>query len=207
MDADRQNDPHDIPVMVEKIEQGDDVVVGWRKNRKDKALTRKIPSILANWLIRKVGGVEVNDLGCSLKGFRSNLIKEVKLYGEMHRFIPLYTKLIGGRLSEVVVNHRERVAGETKYGLNRTFNVILDLITVKFFLNYGTKPMYFFGKIGLFFLFLSAVSAFFSFFAQIYPSNFYRPIATIDSLYNLCDFRRKFYLDGRFGRNSNSHLL
>ena len=163
MDADRQNDPRDIPAMLERIEQGDDVVVGWRKNRKDKAISRKLPSMLANWLIRKVGGVEVNDLGCSLKGFRSSLIKEVKLYGEMHRFIPLYTKLIGGRLSEVVVNHRERVAGKTKYGLGRTFNVILDLVTVKFFLSYGTKPMYFFGKFGLFFLFLSAASTFFLF--------------------------------------------
>ena len=163
MDADRQNDPKDIPAMVEKIGEGHDIVVGWRKNRKDKIFSRRLPSIMANWLIRKVGGVEVNDLGCSLKGFRSDLIKEVRLYGEMHRFIPLYTKLVGAKLSEMVVNHRERVAGESKYGLGRTFNVLLDLITVKFFLGHQTKPMHFFGKIGLFFIFLSAVSAFFLF--------------------------------------------
>ena len=136
----------DIPKFIERIAAGDDVVVGWRKNRKDHAISRKLPSKIANRLIQKVGGVKVNDLGCSLKAFRKDLIKQVKLYGEMHRFIPLYTRSVGGKMSEIVVNHRERVAGVTKYGINRTFKVLMDLITVKFLMTYSTKPMYFFGS-------------------------------------------------------------
>lgn len=161
MDADRQNDPADIPKLYEKILEGHDVVVGWRKNRQDKTVNRKLPSRIANWLIRKVGGVQVNDLGCSHKAFRREIIKNVKLYGEMHRFIPLYTATVGGKLTEVVVNHRARVAGVTKYGIARTFKVILDLITVKFLMNYATRPMYFFGGCGLFFFMMSFVTAFF----------------------------------------------
>lgn len=150
MDADRQNDPKDIPVLYKKIkDEGYDVVVGWRKNRQDKAINRKIPSVIANFLIRKIGGVNVQDLGCSHKAFRRELIQEVRLYGEMHRFIPLYTNSIGGKLAEVVVNHRPRVAGETKYGIARTVKVLLDLITVKFLMKYSTKPMYFFGGVGV----------------------------------------------------------
>ncbi len=152
MDSDRQNDPHDIPKMLGEIKNGNDVVVGWRKDRQDAAVSRKLPSRIANHLIRKVGGVHVHDLGCSLKAFKRELIKEVHLYGEMHRFIPLYTNAIGARMAEMVVNHRPRVAGQTKYGISRTFRVILDLITVKFLLSYTTRPMYFFGKVsfGLF---------------------------------------------------------
>ncbi len=161
MDADRQNDPADIPLLLSKIDEGDDVVVGWRKNRQDKAVSRKLPSKIANYLIRKVGKVQVHDLGCSLKAFRSDLIKGVKLYGEMHRFIPLYTTAQGGRLSEVVVNHRARVAGKTKYGVMRTFKVILDLITVKFLMSYSTRPMYFFGSVGMALFTLGLISSFF----------------------------------------------
>jgi glycosyltransferase involved in cell wall biosynthesis len=161
MDADRQNDPADIPKLLKEIEEGHDVVVGWRKDRQDNTMSRKLPSYIANYLIRKIGGVKVHDLGCSLKAFRSQLIKEVKLYGEMHRFIPLYTTAHGGRLIEVVVNHRPRVAGKTKYGVMRTFKVILDLITVKFLMSYSTRPMYFFGSIGLSLFGLALLSSLF----------------------------------------------
>lgn len=161
MDSDLQNDPNDIPMFLKEINNGHDVVVGWRKERKDNTLNRKIPSMIANWLIRKVGGVQINDLGCSMKAFNREIIKQVRLYGEMHRFIPLYTSAIGGKLTEVVVNHRARVAGETKYGINRTFKVILDLITVKFLIKYSTKPMYFFGGAALGFWALSILTSIF----------------------------------------------
>jgi glycosyltransferase involved in cell wall biosynthesis len=145
MDADRQNDPADIGRLLAEIAKGSDVVCGWRKDRKDNALTRKVPSKIANWLIRKVGGVQIHDLGCSLKAFRSEVIKEVKLYGEMHRFIPIYANAVGASITEIVVNHRPRTAGTTKYGLSRTFHVILDLITVKYLMTYFSRPMHFFG--------------------------------------------------------------
>ncbi len=121
------------------------MVCGWRKNRKDKTVTRKLPSRIANWLIRKVGGVPIHDLGCTLKAFRREVIKEVKLYGEMHRFIPIYANAVGASITELPVNHRPRVAGVTKYGLTRTFKVILDLITVKYLITYFGRPMHFFG--------------------------------------------------------------
>ncbi len=161
MDADRQNDPADIPVLLNKLNEGFDVCVGWRKNRQDKAINRKLPSKIANYIIRKVGGVQVHDLGCSLKAFKRELIQSVKLYGEMHRFIPLYTTAAGGKITEVVVNHRARVAGVTKYGINRTFKVILDLITVKFLMKYATKPMYFFGGGGLLMFVFSFITSLF----------------------------------------------
>ncbi len=145
MDGDRQNDPADIPRLLEKIAEGFDVVCGWRKDRKDKAVTRKLPSIIANGIIRRVGGVPIHDLGCSLKAFRREVIKEVKLYGEMHRFIPIYANAVGARITELEVNHRARVAGVTKYGLMRTFSVLLDLVTTKFLMTYSARPMHFFG--------------------------------------------------------------
>jgi len=138
-----------VPRLLAKLDEGFDVVCGWRKDRKDKTVSRKLPSRIANWLIRKVGGVEIHDLGCSLKAFRGDVIREVKLYGEMHRFIPIYAAAVGARITEMVVNHRPRVAGVTKYGLQRTFRVIMDLITVKFLIGYFNKPMHFFGAAGL----------------------------------------------------------
>lgn len=168
MDADRQNDPKDIPLLYQKVLDGADVVVGWRKDRKDNAVNRKIPSKIANWIIRKVGKVNVQDLGCSHKAFRRDLIQNVRLYGEMHRFIPLYTTALGGRIEEVVVNHRARVAGQTKYGIARTFKVILDLITVKFLMKYSTKPMYFFGGFGISFGVLSVITTVMALFHKYY---------------------------------------
>lgn len=161
MDSDRQNDPNDIPLLLSEIENGSDVVVGWRKNRKDDVIKRNLPSLIANCLIRKIGKVEVHDLGCSLKAFKKELISQVRLYGEMHRFIPLYTNAIGGKLTEVIVNHRPRIAGTSKYGMIRTFKVLLDLITVKFLLEYGTRPMYFFGMLSFTLLTLGILSSIF----------------------------------------------
>lgn len=152
MDGDLQNDPRDIPKLVNRLLTGDlDFVAGWRKNRQDGFWLRKFPSRIANALIRKSTGLEFNDLGCSLKAFRGRVLREVRLYGEMHRFIPawLATVTSPARMDEVPVNHRARVAGTSKYGLSRTFRVITDLLAMHFFLNYGTRPGHFFGGIGL----------------------------------------------------------
>ncbi|HSI05998.1 MAG TPA: glycosyltransferase, partial [Myxococcota bacterium] len=143
------------------LDAGFDVVCGWRRDRKDKAVTRKLPSLIANWIIRKVGGVKVHDLGCTLKAFRREVIKEVKLYGEMHRFIPVYANAVGASITEIPVNHRPRVAGVTKYGLRRTFKVILDLVTVKYLLTYFGRPMHFFGAVAFFLMLGSTVSGIF----------------------------------------------
>jgi glycosyltransferase involved in cell wall biosynthesis len=152
MDGDLQNDPRDIPKLVARLLQGDlDFVAGWRKYRQDDMLLRKLPSRIANHLIRRTTGLQFNDLGCSLKAFRGSVLREVRLYGEMHRFIPawLATVTSPSRMDEVPVNHRPRVAGTSKYGLSRTFRVITDLLAMHFFLNYGTRPGHFFGGIGL----------------------------------------------------------
>jgi glycosyltransferase involved in cell wall biosynthesis len=148
-DGDLQNDPRDIPAMVALIEQGHDIVCGWRKDRKDTLVTRRLPSMLANKLISWATGVELHDYGCSLKVFRAEVVKPLRLYGEMHRFIPAIASQIGVRIAEVVVNHRPRRAGSTKYGLSRAIRVILDLATVKFLLSYSTRPLQIFGLIGL----------------------------------------------------------
>ena len=152
MDGDLQNDPRDIPKLVAKLLRDDlDLVAGWRKNRQDGFLLRKLPSRIANHLIRKSTGLQFNDLGCSLKAFRGSVLREVRLYGEMHRFIPawLATVTSPARMDEVPVNHRARVAGTSKYGLSRTFRVITDLLAMHLFLNYGSRPGHFFGGIGL----------------------------------------------------------
>lgn len=148
MDSDLQNDPKDIGRFVEKIQEGYDVVSGWRKNRKDSTFSRKIPSMIANFIIRKITNVYIHDYGCSMKAYRSNLIQDVDLYGEMHRFIPAYASWQGGKVTEIVVNHRPRIYGKTKYGLSRTFRVLLDLVVVKFLSEYMNRPMHFFGGIG-----------------------------------------------------------
>ena len=152
LDADLQNDPADIPRLLEKIDLGYDVVSGWRKSRKDTFISRRLPSIMANWLISRVGGVHIHDYGCTLKAYRRRVISEVRLYGEMHRFIPIYAAWAGASVTEIVVNHRPRIAGESKYGIGRTFKVLLDLLTVKLLGSYATKPIYFFGGIGMLFL-------------------------------------------------------
>jgi glycosyltransferase involved in cell wall biosynthesis len=149
IDADLQNDPADIPKMIAKLDEGFDVVSGWRKRRHDKAITRLLPSKIANWLISKITGVELHDFGCTLKAYRREVLAETKLYGEMHRFIPALASWSGARIAEMVVNHRPRTAGVAKYGLGRTLKVILDLITVKFLGSFSTKPIYIFGGLGL----------------------------------------------------------
>ena len=149
MDSDRQNDPNDIPMMLDKINEGYDLVSGWRFDRQDAWLSRKLPSKLANGLISKITGVKLHDYGCSLKAFRKDVVENIRLYGEMHRFIPAIASWMGVRIAEVKVNHRARVAGTSKYGISRTFRVILDLITVKFLLQYSARPIHFFGGIGL----------------------------------------------------------
>jgi len=152
MDGDLQNDPRDIPKLVARLLDGDlDLVAGWRKNRQDGFWLRKLPSRIANHLIRRSTGLKFNDLGCSLKAFRGAVLREVRLYGEMHRFIPAWLATVTSpdRMDEVPVNHRARTAGVSKYGLSRTFRVITDLLAMHFFLNYGTRPGHFFGGIGL----------------------------------------------------------
>ncbi|MCL4811571.1 MAG: glycosyltransferase family 2 protein [Vicinamibacteraceae bacterium] len=148
-DGDRQNDPRDIPMLVGELERGFDIVCGWRRDRKDTFLTRKVPSMIANRLISRATGVELHDYGCSLKAFRAEVVKPLRLYGEMHRFIPAIASEMGVRVSEVVVNHRARTRGTSKYGLSRTVRVILDLLTVKFLLSYSTRPLQMFGLFGL----------------------------------------------------------
>src|SRR5215212_6179012 len=148
-DGDLQNDPRDIPRMLGLIEQGHDIVCGWRKNRKDTFLTRRVPSILANRLISRATGVRLHDYGCSLKVFRAEVVKPLKLYGEMHRFLPAIASEMGVNIAEVVVNHRPRRHGTSKYGLSRTFRVVLDLLTVKFLMTYSTRPLQMFGLIGV----------------------------------------------------------
>jgi glycosyltransferase involved in cell wall biosynthesis len=149
MDADRQNDPADIPRMIEKLDDGFDLVTGWRKERKDHMATRKLPSRVANFMIRRLTGTRIHDLGCSLKVYRKEVTNEMRLYGEMHRFISVLAEGLGARVGEIVVNHRPRVAGHTKYGLGRTVKVVLDLTTVWFMRRYQTKPIYVFGGLGL----------------------------------------------------------
>jgi glycosyltransferase involved in cell wall biosynthesis len=144
MDGDMQNDPHDIPRLMEKIDEGYDVVSGWRKDRQDDAV-RVLPSRVANWIIARVTGVRLNDFGCTLKAYQREVIQDVKLYGEMHRFIPVYASWVGARITELTVNHRPRRYGHSKYSLARTSRVLLDLITVKLLGSYSTKPIYFFG--------------------------------------------------------------
>ncbi|MCB0195214.1 MAG: glycosyltransferase family 2 protein [Anaerolineae bacterium] len=149
MDADLQNDPNDIPLLLEKIDEGYDVVSGWRVDRQDTFITRKLPSIIANSLISKMTGVNLHDYGCSLKAYRSDVVKNINLYGEMHRFIPALASWMGIQVAEVPVNHFARKFGKSKYGLGRIVKVFLDLLTVKFLLHYATRPIQVFGFLGL----------------------------------------------------------
>jgi len=149
MDSDLQNDPADIPRLLEKINEGYDVVSGWRADRKDKFISRRIPSILANKLIVKMTGVNIHDFGCTLKAYRKDVVDNINLYGEMHRFIPALAKWVGAEITEIKVQHHPRKHGKSKYGISRTTRVILDLVTVKFLLSYSTKPMRPFGIMGL----------------------------------------------------------
>jgi glycosyltransferase involved in cell wall biosynthesis len=148
MDGDLQNDPSEIPAMVEALERGADIVCGWRKRRQDPFVSRRLPSTLANWLISRVTGVHLHDYGCSLKVFRAEIVKPMKLYGEMHRFLPAIASEQTSSIIEMPVNHRARKYGRSKYGIGRTVRVILDLLTVKFLLTYSTRPLQLFGLVG-----------------------------------------------------------
>lgn len=150
MDGDLQNDPTDIPRLIEKLNEGYDVVSGWRKDRKDTFVTRKIPSMLANALISSLTEVHLHDYGCTLKAYRREVLEAINLYGEMHRFVPALASQIGARVAELPVNHLPRLHGQSKYGISRTLRVILDLMTVKFLLSYSTKPIQLFGKWGIY---------------------------------------------------------
>ena len=149
IDGDLQNDPADIPMMLDKLDEGFDLVHGWRKNRQDKTFSRKLPSKFANWIISKVTRFPINDLGCTLKVMRSDVAKKLELYGEMHRFIPILSKQLGAKSVEVVTGHRARQFGKSKYGINRTKRVLLDLLTVKYLTDFKSSPMQLLGSIGL----------------------------------------------------------
>jgi len=168
LDADLQNDPRDIPMLLEKLDEGYDLVSGWRKQRKDNAVTRNFPSMMANLLISRVTGVELHDYGCTLKAYRRPVLEGFRLYGEMHRFIPVFANSVGARITEVVVNHQPRRFGKTKYGLERTLKVILDLFTVKFLVSYSSKPIYLFGGTGMGLMVLSALIMTYLFIRRIF---------------------------------------
>jgi len=149
LDGDLQHDPEDIPALLAKVEEGFDIASGWRKNRLDNAVTRKIPSRIANWLMAKASGVELRDFGTTFKAYRSEVLKDINLYGELHRFIPALASFYGARVAEVPIRNSPRVSGGSHYGLGRTFRVFFDIITIKFLLKYFTRPMHFFGMLGL----------------------------------------------------------
>jgi dolichol-phosphate mannosyltransferase len=167
MDADLQNDPADIARLLEKLDEGYDVVSGWRKNRQDKLITRKIPSMLANRLISWIGGVPLHDYGCSLKAYRREALEDVRLYGEMHRFIPIYASWAGARVTEIPVEHHPRTMGKSKYGLSRTLKVLFDLITIKFLASYQTKPIYVFGTFGMIAVVISFLAGLYAVFLKL----------------------------------------
>ena len=170
MDGDLQNDPADIPMLLDKLEKGFSVVSGWRKNRKDAALKRNLPSRVANWLISKVSGVSLHDYGCTLKAYRKDVLEGVNLYGEMHRFVPIFASQQGGTIAEVVVHHNARQFGESKYGMGRVLKVVLDLMVVKFLTDFHSKPIYVFGGFGLFCIGLSMLSGIYALYLRLFEA-------------------------------------
>lgn len=168
MDGDLQNDPADIPKLIKKIEEGYDVVSGWRKNRLDKKLTRIIPSQIANYIISRISGIHLHDYGCTLKAYKKEVLSEIKLYGEMHRFIPIYASWEGAKVTEIPVRHHARIAGKTKYGLSRIPKVILDILVIRFFDKSLDRPIHLFGKFGLFMFFLAFVLALLALYLKIF---------------------------------------
>ena len=168
MDADLQNDPADITRLLDKLDEGYDVVSGWRKHRKDKMVTRKIPSMIANRLISVIGGVPLHDYGCSLKAYRRESLQDVRLYGEMHRFIPIYASWAGARVTEIPVDHHPRTMGKSKYGLSRTLKVVFDLMTIKFMASYQTKPIYVFGTFGMLAFAISLLGGLYALFLKLF---------------------------------------
>ncbi len=170
MDGDLQNDPTDIPSLLDKLDEGFSVVSGWRKNRKDATLTRNLPSWIANWLISKISGVHLHDFGCTLKAYRKDVLEDVNLYGEMHRFVPIYASLQGGKVAEIAVRHNARKFGQSKYGMGRVSKVFLDLLVVKFLSDFHSKPIYVFGGFGLFCIGLSMLSGIFALYLRFFEA-------------------------------------
>jgi len=168
MDGDLQNDPKDIPKLIEKLDEGYDVVSGWRKERLDKKFTRILPSKIANSLISKISGIHLHDYGCTLKAYRKEILNDIKLYGEMHRFIPIYASWEGARVTEIPVMHHARNAGITKYGLSRIPKVILDLLVIRFFDKSLDRPIHLFGKFGLFMFFVAFILALYAIFIKLF---------------------------------------
>lgn len=168
LDADMQNDPADIPMLLAKLDEGYDLVSGWRKYRKDNALTRNLPSMLANRLISQVTGVHLHDYGCTLKAYRRDVLEGFRLYGEMHRFIPVFADSVGAKITEMPVRHHPRKFGKTKYGLERTAKVVLDLFTVKFLVSYSSKPIYLFGGAGGILMLVSAAIMLYLFVRRVF---------------------------------------
>jgi glycosyltransferase involved in cell wall biosynthesis len=168
LDADLQNDPEDIPLLLEKLEEGYHVVSGWRKDRKDPFLSRKLPSMVANWLISKITSVHLHDYGCTLKAYRAEVVKDLELFGDMHRFLPALTKRRGAKITEVVVRHHPRMFGKSKYGIGRTVRVLLDIMLVKFLNEYINKPLYMFGSVGFLLLGLGLFSLFYLIFLKLF---------------------------------------
>ena len=168
MDGDMQNDPKDIPILIDKIHEGYDVVSGWRKERLDKKLTRIIPSKIANHLISKISGLHLHDYGCTLKAYKKEVLNDIKLYGEMHRFIPIYASWEGAKVTEIPVRHHARTAGKTKYGLSRIPKVILDILVIRFFDKSLDRPIHLFGKFGLFLFFIAFVLSLLAIYLKIF---------------------------------------
>jgi glycosyltransferase involved in cell wall biosynthesis len=168
MDADRQNDPKDILPMLKFIDEGYDFVAGWRKQRQDGFLLRRLPSLIANWIIRRVTKTKIRDLGCSLKMYRKEITDELRLYGEMHRFIGPLCEMLGAKVAEVETHHRPRVAGVSKYNLSRTFKVMMDLLTIWFFRSFETKPLYVFGGLATLLFFIGSCSWIFVLYEKYY---------------------------------------
>ena len=191
LDADMQNDPADIPMLLEKLDEGYDLVSGWRKDRKDNRFTRTIPSNLANGLISRVTGVHLHDYGCTLKAYRREALAGFRLYGEMHRFIPVFAHSVGAKITEVPVRHHPRKFGVAKYGLDRTVKVILDLFTVKFLLDYSHKPMRLFGGAGILLIFLGAVDLLYLFIRRTWWNvpTFSSPLLQVGVMFVIMGFQ------------------
>ena len=191
LDADRQNDARDIARLINKMEEGYDVVSGWRKSRKDAFLNRKLPSMLANGLISWITGVKLHDYGCTLKLYRAKYLKPLKLYGEMHRFVPAFAGFLGARVTELPVNHRARTKGVSKYGIMRTFKVLLDLLTVKFMDSYMAKPIYLFGGGGFAMLCLGSLMAVFTLYKKFFVGVFVKdqPLFQVSIFFALVGFQ------------------
>ena len=215
MDGDLQNDPADIPRVVEKMAQGYDVVSGWRRNRKDKLLVRKIPSMIANRLICKVTDVQLHDTGCALKAYRGEIVKRINLYGELHRFLPALARIEGARIAEIEVTHHPRLYGKSKYNLTRTYKVIMDLMSLNLFIRYLRHPLHFFGTIGVTLLTLSTalmVWMFTQVLISVAPPETFNNFLTITFLFVATGFQMLFVgllgeLIVRTGQRRSVYLL